>query len=207
MLRVLRMFPFSQAAIKLQLHGGALRRGVGGDRRLRLFSLPPRRLRRGETPACGKDQLWLERPAGRSRPFGATLHRCWVEQLGGAPAGAQSYWQGRFAACTFVERVWHTGRPRNSWGVAPNPTRELRPLTPQGALPLDPFFAPRLERARLIVRTCCPYPKSASRTRRCPGRHRAPPSPSNPVSDPHTRGLSPPKLSHCPTISAGMSQF
>ena len=40
MLRVLRMFPFSQAAIKLQLHGGALRRGVGGDRRLRLFSLP-----------------------------------------------------------------------------------------------------------------------------------------------------------------------
>jgi len=25
--------------------------------------------------------------------------------LGGAPAGAQSYWQGRFAACTFVERV------------------------------------------------------------------------------------------------------
>ena len=25
--------------------------------------------------------------------------------LGGAPAGAQSYWQGRFAACTFLERV------------------------------------------------------------------------------------------------------
>ena len=65
--------------------------------------------------------------------------------LGGAPAGAQSYWQGRFAACTFVERVWHTGRPRNSWGVAPNPTRELRPLTPQGGFPLDPFFAARLE--------------------------------------------------------------
>ena len=207
MLRVLRMFPFSQAAIKLQLHGGALRRGVGGDRRLRLFSLPPRRLCRDEPPACGKDQLWLERPAGRSRPFGATLHRCWVEQLGGASEDAQSYWQGRFAACTFVERVWHTGRPRNSWGVAPNPTRELRPLTPQGALPLDPFWAARLGCACLIVRTCCLYPKSALRMTRCPERHHAPPSPSNPVSDPHTRGLSPPKSSHCPTISAGTSQF
>ena len=74
-----------------------------------------------ERPAMvGSQAIW-------SRPFGATLHRCWVEQLGGAPAGAQSYWQGRFAACAFVERVWHTGRPRNSWGVAPNPTRDAVP--------------------------------------------------------------------------------
>ena len=29
--------------------------------------------------------------AGRSRPFGATMCKLWVEQLGGAPAGAQSY--------------------------------------------------------------------------------------------------------------------
>ena len=40
--------------------------------------------------------------AAWSRSFGATLHRCWVEQLGGASEDAQSYWQGRFAACTFV---------------------------------------------------------------------------------------------------------
>ena len=104
------------------------------------------------SPLQRRNPCLRERPAmvgsqaAWSRPFGATLHRCWVEQLGGAPAGAQSYWQGRFAACAFVERVGHTGRPRNSWGVAPNPTRELRPLTPQGALPLDPFFVPRLER-------------------------------------------------------------
>ena len=185
MLRVLRMFPFSQAAIKLQLHGGALRRGVGGDRRLRLFSLPPRRLRRGETPACGKDQLWLERPAGRSRPFGATMCKWWIEQLGGASEDAQSYWQGR----------------------CPKPQQGHCPCTLQGALPLDPFLAFRLERACLIVRTCCLCPKSALHMTRCPGRHHVPPSPSNPVSDPHTRGLSPPKLSHCPTISAGTSQF
>ena len=49
------------------------------------------------------------------------------EQLGGASADAQSYWQGRFAACAFVECVCDAGRPRNSWGVAPNPTRDAVP--------------------------------------------------------------------------------
>ena len=71
------------------------------------------------------------------------------KRLGGAPAGAQSYWQGRFAACAFVGDFLWSGRPRKSWGVAPNPTRELRPLTPQGGFPLDPFLAPRLERFSL----------------------------------------------------------
>ena len=96
-----------------------------------------------ERPAMvGSQAIW-------SRPFGATLHRCWVEQLGGAPAGAQSYWQGRFAACAFVERVGHTGRPRNSWGVAPNPSRDAVPApckgqTKRDEVPLDPFWAARL---------------------------------------------------------------
>ena len=58
-----------------------------------------------------------------------------------------SYWQGRFAACAFAGGFLEIERPWNSWGVAPNPTRELRPLTPQGTLSLDPFFASRLERA------------------------------------------------------------
>ena len=49
------------------------------------------------------------------------------EQLGGASADAQSYWQGRFAACTFVGGFLGIGRPRNSWGVAPNPTRDAVP--------------------------------------------------------------------------------
>ena len=88
----------------------------------------------------------IGKPAAWSRPFGAAMCKGWEKQVGGAPAGAQSYWQGRFAACAFVERVWHTGHPRNSWGVAPNPTRELRPLTPQGTLSLDPFWAAQLGR-------------------------------------------------------------
>ena len=37
-----------------------------------------------------------------SRPFGATQHSWSNEQLGGASEDARSYWQGRFAACTFV---------------------------------------------------------------------------------------------------------
>ena len=49
------------------------------------------------------------------------------EQLGGASADAQSYWQGRFAACTFVGGFLGIGQTRNSWGVAPNPTRDAVP--------------------------------------------------------------------------------
>ena len=49
------------------------------------------------------------------------------EQVGGASADAQSYWQGRFAACTFVDGFLRIGRTRNSWGVAPNPTRDAVP--------------------------------------------------------------------------------
>ena len=142
MLRVLRMMAFSQAAIKVNSGSGDPKVSKGRSQTssvlTALWSPPQRRnpcLR--ERPAMVVSQaIW-------SRPFGATLHRCWVEQLGGAPEGAQSYWQGRFAACAFVERVGHTGRPRNSWGVAPNPTRDRRKGTKS---PLDPFWAPRLER-------------------------------------------------------------
>ena len=123
----------------------ATRRFPKGDRKA-LWSRPQAR-----NPCLRKRAALVVRPATRSRPFGATICKLWAEQLGGASADAQSYWQGRFAACTFVERVWHTGRPWNSWGVAPNPTRELRPLTPQGTLSLDPFLAPRLERASHAV--------------------------------------------------------
>ena len=46
-----------------------------------------------------------KRAAGATR-FLLVLHGILgEEQLGGASADAQSYWQGRFAACTFVECV------------------------------------------------------------------------------------------------------
>ena len=139
------------ASIKVNKHGCAPRRFPKGDRRLRLFSLPFGRLRRGEISCLQKRAAMSERPAVRSRPFGATICKWSNTPLGGAPAGAQSYWQGRFAACAFVGGFLGIGRTRNCWGVAPNPTRELRPLTPQGTLSLDPFSASRLERTSLTL--------------------------------------------------------
>ena len=110
-------------------------------------------------PCLRKRAALVVRPATWSRPFGATQHRCWKEQLGGASAEAQSYWQGRFAACTFVGGFLGVGRTRNSWGVAPNPTRELRPLTPQGGFPLDPFLPPGLSALPMLcpAEGFCPF--------------------------------------------------
>ena len=126
-----------------------------GDRKA-LWSRPQAR-----NPCLRKRAALVVRPATRSRPFGATICKLWVEQLGGASADAQSYWQGRFAACTFVGGFLGIGQTRNSWGVAPNPTRELRPLTPQGGFPLDPFLPPGLSALPIL------YPSGAF----CPPPH------------------------------------
>ena len=83
-------------------------------------SSPPQR----RNPCLRERQAMSGRKAIRSRPFGATQHRCWKEQLGGAPAGAQSYWQGRFAACAFVDF---------SFGMVARGTVGALPQTPQGS--------------------------------------------------------------------------
>ena len=115
---------------------------------------PPTRARRREIPCLRKRPATSERQAVWSRPFGATQHSWSNEQLGGASEDARSYWQGRFAACALVERFWHTGRPWNSCGVAPNPTRgtasglrkgqtkrdEVPPLTPFARLSCSLFL-------------------------------------------------------------------
>ncbi len=78
--------------------------------------MPFGRLRRGETPAskskfvCGKYIPKSKKsPSGKHfAPDGIFLVLHGIlgeEQLGGASADAQSYWQGRFAACAFVECV------------------------------------------------------------------------------------------------------
>ena len=56
------------------------------------------------------------------------------ERLEGASADAQSYWQGRFAACTFVGGFLGIGQTRNSWGRCPKPHKGRCPLTLQGAI-------------------------------------------------------------------------
>ena len=105
----------------------------------------------GESCCINKSTALLERPAVRSRSCARQYEAGRKSYLGSASADAQSYWQGRFAACAFVGDFLWSGRPRKSWGVAPNPTRELRPLTPQGGFPLDPFWRPSLSAFSLQV--------------------------------------------------------
>ena len=121
--------------------------GVNGRSQTSSVSFAPCRLRRGEIPYLRERAAMVARPAIRSRP--SARHSIDVEEssLGGASEDARSYWQGRFAACALVERFWHTGRPWNSCGVAPNPTRGaasgLRKGQPKRdeVPPLDPFRA------------------------------------------------------------------
>ena len=123
----------------------ATRRGQGGDRRLRLFPLPPYRARSREIPCLRERQAMFGRQAIRSRPSGATQHRCWKEQLGGRSCGSAKLLAGTLRClhlCGLFSLNWS---PVEQLGRCPNPTRELRPLTPQGGFPLDPFFAARLE--------------------------------------------------------------
>ena len=85
---------------------------------------PPQR----RNPCLRKSHAMSARPTAWSRPFGATMCEWLVEQVGGAPAGAQSYWQGRFAACAFVDF---------SFGVVNRGTVGALPQTPPEAPPLD----------------------------------------------------------------------
>ena len=128
--------------------------GVNGRSQTSSVSFAPCRLRRGEIPYLRERAAMVARPAIRSRP--SARHSIDVEEssLGGASEDARSYLQGRFAACALVERFWHTGRPWNSWGVAPNPTRgaasglrkgqtkrdEVPPLTPFARLSCSLFL-------------------------------------------------------------------
>ena len=97
-------FSFPKATTKIKPHGSIRAEGVkGATADIRLFSLPPCRLRRGEIPACGKELLYLaEQQVSRAHLARQCAAR-WGKQLGGASEEAQSYWQGRFAACAFVD--------------------------------------------------------------------------------------------------------
>ena len=115
----------------------ATRRGQGGDRRLRLFPLPPCRLRRGEILCLRERQAMSGRQAIRSRPSGATQHRCWKEQLGGRSCGSAKLLAGTLRClrlCGLFSLNWS---PVEQLGRCPKPHK--------GAPPLDPFFAARLE--------------------------------------------------------------
>ena len=102
------------------------------------------RARRREIPCLRKRATMSERHAIRSRPSDATICKEWIKQLGGAPAGAQSYWQGRFAACTFVDFSFGMVARATVGALPQTPQGAPPPLTPQGTLSLDPFWLPSL---------------------------------------------------------------
>ena len=95
--------------------------------------------------------------AGRSRQWARQYASCGESKLGGAPARAQSYWQGRFAACAFVDDFLGIGRPWNCWGVAPNPTRGAASGPCKGGRkwdevpPLTLFWLPGLVALPLLI--------------------------------------------------------
>ena len=129
----------------------------------------------------------------RSRPFGATQHSWSNEQLGGASEDARSYWQGRFAACALVERFWHTGRPWNSWGVAPNPTRGAASGLRKGHCPLTLFLPPGLS-AFLINRGIEDFPAHHPHPRAARHRRAHPP---HPVPQTRAAAISPVRPPEC----------
>ena len=123
------------ATMKVKQHGCAVRRGQGGDRKAPLS--PPQR----RNP-CVREKTFLidsttmsERPAVRSRPSGATQHRCWKEQLGGRSCGSAKLLAGTFRClrlCGLFPLNWS---PVEQLGRCPKPNKGAPPLDPARGIP------------------------------------------------------------------------
>ena len=117
----------------------------GATADIRLFSLPPCRARRRDIPACGKNRLRLkDQLLGRAH---LARHSINVEKSKLWARLRTREVTGRDASlpAPFVGHVWHTGRPRGSWGVAPNPPpRGAASGLRKGHCPLTLFLSPGL---------------------------------------------------------------
>ena len=116
----------------------------GATADVRLFSLPPCRARRRDIPACGKNRLRLkDQLLGRAH---LARHSIDVEKssLGARLRTREVTGRDASLPAPFVGHVWHTGRPRGSWGVAPNPTRGAASGLRKGHCPLTLFLSPGL---------------------------------------------------------------
>ena len=108
----------------------------------------------GESCCINKSTALLERPAVWSRSCARQYEAGRKSYLGGASADAQSYWQGCFAACAFVDFPF-VMVTRGTVGALPQTLPEALSLDPARGRrkgtksPLDPFLAPQLERFSL----------------------------------------------------------
>ena len=91
---------------------------------------PPPRSRRSEIPAFRKRAAMSERPATRSRPFGATMCRRLVERLGWRVCGRAKLLAGTLRCLRLLLT--------SSFELSAQPTVGALPQPPQGTLSLDP---------------------------------------------------------------------
>ena len=116
----------------------------GATADVRLFSLPLVAAAAAKSPACGKNRLRLkDQLLGRAH---LARHSINVEKSSLEARLRTREVTGRDASlpAPFVGHVWHTGRPRNGWGVAPSPTRGAASGLRKGHCPLTLFLSPGL---------------------------------------------------------------
>ena len=131
------------------------RRFPKGDRRLRLFSLPFGRLRRGEIPAFREKPFTI----GKNSYSVAPIWRDNMQVVGraawGRVCGRAKLLAGTLRCLHLCWRLPWDWSDAEQLGRCPKPHKGRCPLTLQGAdekgrsPPLDPFLAPQLERFSL----------------------------------------------------------
>ena len=113
---------------------------AGGEGVEGAIAKPPPRSRRSEIPAFRKRAAMSERPATRSRPFGATMCRRLVERLGGRVCGRAKLLAGTLRCLRLCWRFPWNWSPEKQLGRCPKPHKGRCPLTLQGEIfPLTPF--------------------------------------------------------------------
>ncbi len=89
----------------------------------------------GEIPCLRERQAMSGRQAIRSRPSGATQHRCWKEQLGGRSCGSAKLLSGTLRClrlCGLFSLNWS---PVEQLGRCPKPHKGAPPLDPARGIP------------------------------------------------------------------------
>ena len=124
----------------------APQRGVGGGRRLRLFSLPFGRLRRGEIPAFREKPFIIGKSSYSVAPIWRDTAQMLERAAWGRFCGSAKLLAGTLRCLHLCWRLPWDWSDAEQLGRCPKPQQGRCPCTLQGTLSLDPFLAPRLER-------------------------------------------------------------
>ena len=133
----------------------APRRGVGGDRRLRLFSLPPTRLRRGEIPAFREKPFIMGKNSYSVAPIWRDTAQMLERAAWGRVCGRAKLLAGTLRCLHLCWRLPWDWSDAEQLGRCPKPHKGRCPLTCKGQLPLDPFS--RLSWSRFHAPSACSF--------------------------------------------------